>query len=193
MDSMKTISQHFTKCLIAGIVAILPIGGLIITVGYLETTISSSGLSKLPFYFPGMGILMIVVGIYIVGLTVTTFVGRWAWKRIDAVINSLPALGKIYLSIKEILGYGEGEDAMFQDTVLVPLQNGNGKEIGLITNTVALPDGAEQLIIFVPGSPNPTIGRLIISDEAHVTRVSLPTNEALKAMVTVGKMDINLY
>jgi len=54
--------------------AILPVGGLIITVGYLESTLSSSGLSKMPFYFPGFGLLTAIILIYLIGLGVTTFV-----------------------------------------------------------------------------------------------------------------------
>ncbi|MBN4074038.1 DUF502 domain-containing protein [bacterium AH-315-E10] len=189
---MKIISQHLTKCIIAGIVAILPIGGSIIIIGYLETMISDAGISKIPFYFPGMGILMTIIGIYIIGLTVTTFIGRWAWEKIDKLINRLPALGKLYLSIKEILGYGEGEDAFFQNTVLIPAQGGIGEELGLVTNEIFLPDKTRKLVVFVPGSPNPTVGRLIILDADDVTPVNMQANDTLKALVSIGKTEFSI-
>jgi uncharacterized membrane protein len=189
---MNSISRHFTKNILAGVVAILPIGGLILTIGYLETSISSAGLTRLPFYFPGLGILLVLVLIYLVGLILTTFIGKWLWNLIDKLLNNLPALGKLYQTLKQILGYGEGEDAIFQQTVLVPAQGGSGLEIGLVTNRIKLPDGSENLVIFIPGSPNPTSGRLIISKPEMVTLTKIPVNSAFKILVAAGKSEIEM-
>jgi uncharacterized membrane protein len=189
---MNSISRHFTKNILAGVVAILPIGGLILTIGYLETSISSAGLTRLPFYFPGLGILLVLVLIYLIGLILTTFIGKWLWNLIDKLLNNLPALGKLYQTLKQILGYGEGEDAIFQQTVLVPAQGGSGLEIGLVTNRIKLPDGSENLVIFIPGSPNPTSGRLVISKPEMVTLTKIPVNSAFKILVAAGKSEIEM-
>ena len=82
---MKSLTRHVTTSMLAGLVAILPIGGLIITIGYLETSISSSGLSRLPFYFPGFGIIVVLLIIYLIGLILTTFLGKWLWSRVDSL------------------------------------------------------------------------------------------------------------
>ncbi len=188
---MKRIKRHITTCVIAGLVAILPVGGLIITVGYLESAISSSGLSKMPFYFPGFGLLAAVLLIYFIGLGVTTFVGRWLWKRIDRTLDRLPALGSLYQTLKQILGYGEGEDAIFYETVLVPSRDTDSEELGLVTNRILNPTGT-KLVIFIPGAPNPTSGRLIILDEKRVKPLDMPVNETLKALVSMGKTEIDI-
>ena len=189
---MQALGQHITKCVIAGIVAILPVGGLILTVAYLESLISSSGLSKLAFYFPGMGLLLAVLSIYVVGLTVSTFVGKWFWSTCDAMLNKLPALGKLYQSLKQILGYGEGDDAIFHETVLITSLDKVGEEIGLITNTITLPDGERNYVVFVPGSPNPTAGRLIIAQHENVRKIPATTNDALRVLVALGKGQLPL-
>lgn len=189
---MNHISRHLTTCMLAGLVAILPVGGLIITIGYLETSISSSGLTKLPFYFPGLGIIMVIVIIYLIGLILTTFVGKWLWSRLDELLNKLPALGSLYVSLKQILGYGEGEDAIFQQTVLVPAQGGSGMELGLVTNRITLPDATQQLLVFIPGSPNPTSGRLIIIPPDQVKLTNLPVNSTFRILIAAGKSEIQL-
>ncbi|MBE9529384.1 MAG: DUF502 domain-containing protein [Proteobacteria bacterium] len=189
---MKRINKHITTCLIAGVVAVLPIGGLIITVGYLESTISSSGISKMPFYFPGFGLLTAAVLIYLIGLGVTTFVGRWIWARIDRALDRLPALGGLYQTLKQILGYGEGEDAIFYETVLVPGKNTEGEELGLVTNKISDGKGGTKLVIFIPGVPNPTSGRMIIVDYGTVKPLAMPVNETLKALVSMGKTEISM-
>lgn len=189
---MNLIARHFTKNILAGLVAILPIGGLILTIGYLESSISSTGLTRLPFYFPGLGILLVLVLIYLIGLILTTFIGRWLWTLVDTLLNNLPALGRLYQTLKQILGYGEGEDAIFQQTVLVPAQGGSGMEIGLVTNRIKLPDGSQNLVIFIPGSPNPTSGRLIIAQADKVTETKIPVSSAFKILVAAGKSDIEM-
>ena len=188
---MKNVQKHITQCLIAGAVAILPIAGLVLTVGYLETQISGSGLTKLPFYFPGLGLTVTGLIVYLIGLIVTTFVGKWVWTRVDRILDRLPALGSLYKTLKQILGYGKGEDAIFNEVVLVPSINDNAEELGLVTNRMVDDSGATKLIIFVPTSPNPTSGRLVVMDERSIKPLDIPVNETLKALVSMGKTDIN--
>jgi len=189
---MLNIRGHITRCLIAGAVAILPIAGLIITIGYVESQIANSGLSKLPFYFPGFGLLVSFALVYLVGLGVSTFVGKWLWSRLDRLLDRLPALGRLYQTLKQILGYGKGEDAIFQDVVLVPGLNDQSEELGLVTNKVTDEDGKTKLLIFVPASPTPTTGRLVVMEQENVRQLEMPVNETLKALVALGKTDINL-
>jgi uncharacterized membrane protein len=175
----------------AGLVAILPIGGTIITVGFLEDSIASSGLYNHPLYFPGLGIILTVIIIYVIGLTVSTFVGKWLWKRVDTLLHRLPALGNLYATLKQILGYGEGKDAIFHETVLVPYNQTGALELGLVTNYITPPEGGEQhLVVFLPGSPNPTAGRLVLLPKSEVRPVEMAVDEALKALVSVGKTDL---
>jgi uncharacterized membrane protein len=192
-ENMKKIYKHIAGSFIAGIVAILPIGGLIVTVGYLESTISSSGLSKMPFYVPGFGLLAAVILIYLIGLGVTTFIGKWIWNRVDSLLDKLPALGSLYKTLKQILGYGKGENAIFYEVVLVPSRDPQSLELGLVTNRIADGNGrVEKLVIFVPGAPNPTSGRLLLMDEECVRPLAMPVSEALKALVSMGKSEIDL-
>ena len=189
---MQPVFRHVSKCLLAGIVALLPIGGLVLTIGYLESTISSAGLTRLPFYFPGLGLLLAFTVLYLIGLILTTFIGRWLWKRIDRLLDNLPALGKFYVSLKQILGYGEGKDAVFQETVLVPAPGGSGEEFGLVTNRTRTTAGEERLVVFIPGSPNPTTGRLQVCRPDEVRPSELEVNEVFKLLVAVGKTDAGI-
>jgi uncharacterized membrane protein len=188
---MKQISKHITQSLIAGLVALLPVGGLFLIIGYLESTISSSGLSQMPFYFPGLGLIAAAIFIYLIGLLVTTFVGKWIWKRIDNILDKMPALGRIYQTLKQILGYGQGKDAIFHEVVLVPSKDIRSEELGLVTSRITDAQGKIQLLIFIPGVPNPTSGRLIVMDKELVKPLSMPVNEALKTLVSMGKTDID--
>ena len=184
---MDRLSRHLSRTFFAGIVALLPIGGLIFTVVTLEGKISGPWREKLPFYFPGLGLILAIAIIYLIGLTVSTFLGKWAWRRIDSLLDRVPALGQLYQTLKQIVGYGEGPDAVFQQVVLIPARDLAGEELGLITNEFQTQSGG-KVAVFVPGAPNPTAGRLLWLDPQEIRTIDLPVSEALKAMVTAGKV-----
>ncbi len=191
-EMMQYISRHVTRCFLAGIVALLPIGGFVLTVAYLEAMIAGSWLARQPYYFPGLGLIATAAVIYLIGLTVSTFLGRWLWKRVDALFDSLPALGRLYQTLKQIIGYGEGKDAIFQRVVLIRGSEPDGSELGLVTNETTDDAGTIKLIVFVPGAPNPTSGRLIVIDAARTIALSVTVHDALKTLLSVGKTPVSL-
>jgi uncharacterized membrane protein len=189
---MQILSRHVSRCFLAGLVALLPIGGFVVTVVYLEATIAGSWLAKQPFYFPGLGLLVTAAAIYLIGLTVSTFLGRWLWTRVDLLFDSLPALGRLYQTLKQIIGYGEGKEAIFHRVVLIRGSEPDGSELGLVTNETADETGSRKLVVFVPGAPNPTTGRLIVIDAKCTLPLSITVNDALKTLLSVGKTPLSL-
>jgi len=184
--------KHISKCFVTGLVVVLPVAGTILVLGYLESTISSSGISKLPFYFPGLGLLLTCLVIYFLGLITTTLAGQWLWGRADQIFRKMPAIGKIYISLKQILGYGEGKDAMFQEVVEVGSSSGQGIEIGLITNRFQDSQGNSKIVVFIPSAPNPTSGRMVILAPEQVKPSTMSVHDALKTLVTIGKAEAGL-
>ncbi len=179
---MNAILRHLTRCAIAGVVALLPVGGLVLSILYMENMLAESWLVDQWYYFPGLGILAAVVIIYVIGLIVTTFIGRWMWGRVDALLERLPILGRLYQTLKQIVGYGEGEDAVFRRVVFVPSPVApDAVEMGLVTNQID-----DKLVVFVPSAPNPTVGRLITVDPSTVTETDIKVSDALKSLVSVG-------
>lgn len=180
--------SHVTRCLIAGVVAILPIGGTIATLVWLESSIREVLFGGARFYFPGLGLLVVVATLYLVGLLVTTFLGRWLFRAIDRLMDRVPLLGMAYRSLKQVLGYGSGKDALFQRVVWVPNGDSEGAELGLVTRRLDQAHGGTELV-FVPGSPNPTAGRLVLIDCKDLRPANLEVNAALELLVTMGKAD----
>jgi len=183
---MQILVRHLTTCFLAGIVAVLPVAGLAFVVVRLEAMIAASWLAHQPFYFPSLGLVCAFATLYLIGLTLTTWAGRWAWTRADRLLESVPLFGALFQTLKQILGYGQGAAALFKRVVLVPKGDGNGEELGLVTGEVAGPMGAPRLLVFVPGAPNPTNGRLVIVTASEVRTTGVAVNDALKTLVSVG-------
>lgn len=188
---MSGLFRHVGRCLLAGALAILPIGGLVLALVLAETTVAKSWLARQRFYVPGMGIVLALAVVYVLGLVTSTFLGRWFWRLIDRLLERLPALGRLYVTLKQVLGYGEGEKALFRRVVLVP-SGGGGHELGLVTNEVAGPEGRARLLVFIPGSPNPTGGRLVLAEPGEVVAVATPVHEVLKALLSAGSTPLPL-
>jgi uncharacterized membrane protein len=182
---MASPTRHLTRCLIAGVVALLPLGGAALTIVWLESALSGGWLARQPFYFPGLGLLLALGLVYGTGLFVTTFLGRWLWRKADRLLERLPLLGELYQSLKEVLGYDTARDRFFRGVVLVP--RGDGHEIGLITGEEPGPDGKTRALVFVPGSPNPMNGRLLLLEPGRLQRLDARAADALRALVSMGK------
>lgn len=189
---MKPLRRHVAKCCIAGIVALMPLVGAVLSVVVLERTLSESFLEETPIYFPGLGILLAAVAVYFIGLIVSTLIGRWAFGLFDRLLANLPGVGMLYKTLKQILGYGDGDDGMFREVVLVSAKETDAEEIGLVTGELVDDHGAVRWTVFVPGSPNPGAGRLLLVEPTSVTRLDTPVSEALKTLVAVGKHPIDI-
>ena len=182
---MKNLTRHFTQCFVAGIVAILPIAGLAVTIVYFESLVAGSWLKHQGYYFFGMGLLFLVVLIYFIGLIVSTVIGRWVWNRTDRLLDRLPILGNLYQTLKQILGYGGGEGALFRRVVLIPFQNPDRYEIGLVT--VEASEKTEQRVgVFLPSAPTPTTGRFIYVPPQIVVETKLTASQAMQLLVSMG-------
>lgn len=184
---MRTILKHISRCVIAGIIAVLPIGGTILLVAYVETELADSWVGKQPFYFPGLAILACGVFLYLLGLVVSSVLGKWFLSLLDRLVHGLPLLGRLYSTLKQILGYSDdGEDALFRRAVLVKSPYGESVELGLVTNEMLDEKGIRKVLVFMPGSPNPAAGRLILIPEAEVQPLDIRVSDALRTVLSVG-------
>ena len=181
---MRSPVQHVARCMAAGAVALLPIVGSVALVVWTEGSLAGSWLAQQPFYFPGLGILVAAAVVYGIGLFVTTFLGRWLWRTVDRLAERLPLVGTMYQSIKEVLGYDTSRERFFQGVALV--ESGGGDQLGLITGATVI-DGVERTILFVPGTPNPATGRLLLVPTAELRKVDIRVANSLRALVAMGK------
>lgn len=186
---MLSPARHFTRCLFAGTAALLPIVAAVVTFDWIEGTIAGSWLANHDWYYPGMGMLMAVVAIYVVGLLVTNFIGRWLWRTVDRLLVSVPLLGSLYQSLKQLLGYDSTRERFFQGVVACPADT--GYEIGFITGHGKGPDGTDHTIVFVPSAPNPTSGKLLLVEPSKLLVLDVGTSDALRALVSLGKSSMH--
>ncbi|MGK5594713.1 MAG: DUF502 domain-containing protein [Parachlamydiaceae bacterium] len=108
----------------------------------------------------------------------------------DRLIQKIPIVNKIYKAIQDVIAsFFNPNTPSFSQVVLVPFPNKNSLSVGFITRE-GLPTNhckATSLIsVFVPGTPNPTMGFMLLFEKEQLIYTHLKVDEALKFIVSCG-------
>lgn len=184
---MGQLKHHIAKCLVSGIVALLPLGGLLMTVYYFENQVAGVWLKDQGFYFFGLGLILATVTLYLIGLIVSSLLGSWLFNRFDRLLDRMPFLGTLYQTMKQLVGYGEGPQGLFKRVVWVSRDDSTRFELGLVTMESSAATGG-RVAVFVPAGPTPTHGLLLFMDDHRLIPTNMSVNDALQLLVSLGSM-----
>lgn len=111
----------------------------------------------------------------------------------DYIIHQIPIINRIYKAAQDVVKSLFAEDRKtFSQVALVPFPNENSYSLGLITQDAKSlnPENAQENLvsIFIPATPNPTMGFLLMLPRDKVTYIDMKVDEALKAIISCGIM-----
>lgn len=145
--------------------------------------------------------MLILVFLFLLVLVIGV-IGRWLvihylFQFGDYIIHKIPMVNKVYKAAKDVVHSLLSPDAVtFKQVVLVPFPNRKGLSIGLITNDKVAMDleqlPKELVSVFVPATPNPTMGFMLLFRREQLTFVDLSVEEALKCVVSCGVITSSL-
>jgi uncharacterized membrane protein len=133
---------------------------------------------------PFIGIPITLILIYLLGLGVTSLVGRWLLRLLDKLLLRLPLLKDLYQAWKQIAVTPGGTEGMYAKVVLVPLE-GEARVLGF-TSGESVPGDSETVCVFVPNSPNPVTGRLYFVARQKVQTLNMTAEEAFKFLLSTA-------
>ena len=146
----------------------------------------------LPFTIPGFGLIIGLIGLTLVGFLTANLVGRSLLDLGEAVLDRMPVVRGIYKGVKQIFETVFKQDGhSFRKVGLIEWPGEGLWSLCFITEpaqgalAAALP-GEEHLCVFVPCTPNPTTGYLVIMERSRVKEVDLTTDEAFKLLMSMG-------
>ena len=125
------------------------------------------------------------VGLYVLGLFVTSLIGRWILSVTDTLLGHIPGLRALYQSWKQMAFSPEGDEGIFARVVLIPDETGRMQMMGFSTRK-PIDGDPETVCVFVPGSPNPTTGRLYFVPSRECVTLDLPARVAFKVLISGG-------
>jgi uncharacterized membrane protein len=138
-----------------------------------------------------MGLILTGVFIYLVGLAGSNIIGRSVVKALDNLALSIPLVKSIYGSARQFLEtFGTSQRTTFLGVVLIEYPRLGIYTIGLVTSETAGEAQAltsEHLInVFVPTTPNPTSGVLVMAAQESLIPLKMTVEEALRLVVSGG-------
>ena len=120
-----------------------------------------------------------------VGLVITGRVGGWVFTGTDALLGLIPGMRVLYQSWKQVAFSSEGDVGIFARVILVPDETGRMQMMGFSARR-PIDGDPETICVFVPGSPNPTSGRLYFVPARDCVVLDLPARAAFKVLISGG-------
>ena len=192
----KSLSLTLRNYFIAGVVVLIPIGFTLYLTKIL-IGISSNILPKninpnyyLPFNIPGVEIIISIIFITLVGGISLSFFGRRILKLIDDLFKRIPFLRTVYSAIVQMTETFSKKDDNKKSVVLVEYPRKGVWAVGFATkeNTGEMAEKTNKKLInvFVPTTPNPTSGFLLMFPIDEVIYLNMTFEEASKFIVSAG-------
>jgi uncharacterized membrane protein len=192
----KSISLTLRNYFITGVVVLIPIG-FTLYLSKILIGISSNLIPKnlnpnhyLPFDIPGVEILISILLITIVGGLSLSFFGRRILKLIDDLFKRIPFLRTVYSAIVQMTETFSKKNGNKKSVVLVEYPRKGVWAVGFATkeNTgeMALKTNKKLVNVFVPTTPNPTSGFLLMFPIEDVIYLNMTFEEASKFIVSAG-------
>lgn len=140
---------------------------------------------------PGLGVLAVLLIILLTGMFASNIIGRRLISLGDRIVNSIPLVSRIYSTIKQIsMAFLPEERTAFKKAVLIEYPRKGIYSIGFLASE---PEGAvgrdevkETYCIFLPTTPNPTSGFLLLVPKEDVIPLKMSIEDALRLVVSAG-------
>ena len=199
LQKKRSIFIKFRNNFITGVVVLIPIGISIYLTLFLVNILSII-LPKelnpnyyLPYDIPGVEMFISIILITFIGWLSLSFIGRKMLEILNNILKKIPILRTIYSAIvqmTETFTKGEGSK---KNVVLVEYPRKGSWAVGFATkeNTVGIGDKIKKDLVnvFIPTTPNPTSGFLLMFPKEEVIYLDISFEQASKFIVSAGTSD----
>ncbi len=143
---------------------------------------------ELYWWWEVVAILEAVVLTGLLGFLTRYYIGKKLVQLMDYVLLNVPLLGKIYGTVKQVnQAFTSEKKSSFQQVIMVEFPRKGLYSVGFVTAEQVKTDEGESIIsIFVPTTPNPTTGFLLVLPESKVVKLDMSVAEGIKYIVSLG-------
>ena len=195
-EKKRSIFAKVRNYFIAGVVVLIPIGITVYLTIFL-ISISSKILPKeinpnhyLPYDIPGVEIITSIFLITLIGWLSLSFLGRRLLNLLNTILKKIPILRTIYSAIVQMTETFTKSDKKEKNVVLVEYPRKGSWAVGFATkdNTGEITNKTKRNLVnvFIPTTPNPTSGFLLMFPKDEVVYLDMSFEEASKFIVSAG-------
>ena len=200
-----SFTKKFRNAFLTGLLIFLPLGTTIFVLNFLlglfqgpvTVLVEQLGVEEESFFF-GMGTLLAIVGLLIGVLSLTLlgflsnyFLGRVFISVTEKILGKVPFLSTVYRSAKQIVEtFGKENRAVFKEVVMIEYPRPDCYVLGFVT-TEASGETVEAIgknltNVFVPTTPNPTSGFLLLLPRKDIFPLEMSVGEGMKMLISGG-------
>ncbi len=190
-------ARRLRRYFLTGLVVLAPVGLTIYVLYWIfvrvDALLGTPLQGFLGFRIPGLGILTLVVLVTAIGWAVRRAAGRQLLTWWNTSMVRFPLSGRIYSAVSQVVQSVIGSRRrLFRRTVLVPYPTDRVWAIAFVTNeeSVVLSRvvGEACLHVFVPTTPNPTSGFMLVVPVDQVKEVEMSVEDAMKLVMSAGAL-----
>jgi uncharacterized membrane protein len=203
---MKERSPRFLRrTLLTGLGILLPLFITYVLLAFLfnlftsvsaplaKAVASVAGLDRYAWITPlesVVNLLLSITVIFVLGLIGTNILGRQVLAAFDSLLLRLPLVKSIYGAAKQMVDTFRGPDRSFQRVVLLQYPSQDLWSLGFVVaerqDTLHLASSDTMLAVFIPTTPNPTSGFLVLVSPEKVLSIDYSVEEAFKFIISLG-------
>jgi uncharacterized membrane protein len=150
-----------------------------------------AGAGPMYWYWSLVALLVAVLLTSVVGLLARNYLGRKFIEWVDTAIMRVPLFNKIYGTTKQVNeAFTSGNKTTFKTVVMIEYPRPGIYSVGFLTSEVPddmLKKPEEKMVsVFIPTTPNPTSGFLVLVPESQVTRLEMSVADGVKFIISLG-------
>ena len=195
-EKKRSFFTRIRNYFIAGVVVLIPIGITLYLTIFL-VSISSKIIPKeinpnhyLPYDIPGLEIFIALLLISFIGWLSLSFLGKKLLNLLEAILKRIPILRTIYSALGQMTETFTNTNKENKNVVLVEYPRKGSWAVGFVTkeNKGIISDATKKELVnvFIPTTPNPTSGFLLMFPKEEVIYLDMSFEEASKFIVSAG-------
>ncbi len=188
---MRIIRRIFLTGLVLLLPAIISIYILGLTFNWVDSLLGNLLRQYFGVRIPGLGFLITVSAIFVTGLVANNVFGNRVLKMVENGFASIPLVKPIYTAIRQMIdAYSVQRKSVFDSVAMIEYPRKGIYGVGFVTGKdlgeVQEKTSKDVVALFLPTTPNPTSGFLLLVPREDLIPLEMSVEEALKLIVSGG-------
>jgi uncharacterized membrane protein len=153
---------------------------------WIRQKLPGGGLGDIQWYWSWIALLWAFFLVCLVGRYGRNYLGKQAIEWLDGAIMRVPLMNKIYGTIKQVNESFSSNKSSFKQVVLVNFPHGRSRAVGFVTGEQTGLGGEKLVSVFIPTTPNPTSGFLVLVPESEIVKLDMSVADGIKYIISLG-------
>jgi uncharacterized membrane protein len=204
---MNRFFKSARTAFLAGVILLAPLSITLLVFSWLVENIGGRFRSYFFFYLPNtlldranlvllwnvLATVLVLILVTLLGYLSRYFIGRSIILIAERIVRTVPFVNSVYTTVKQIADtFSLQKRAVFQKVVLVEFPRSGSFALGFLTNRakgeIQERTNEELLCVFLPTTPNPTSGFLLMFSANEVTELDMSVAEGMKVIISGGAL-----